>query len=463
MKRLLSAAWALARNDLLAYSRDRGALATGFLVPITLVTAFGWIMAYAFGGSSGMPKVKLWVADQDRTEQSQQLVERLRLSEMLAIEPRETAPPISAEQLRKKIATGDAHHGLVIPKGFTAESQSDPAINMQLIRDPGREMEDRIVRFGLMQSMMNQSNGSLWERSASRMFRNQGMSQTQLDSLEQSMKGMQETIQAFVNAQPAATPLPSNGTSTEASPETETEANTEVSAPDAMDFMTQIVPLDEENITPPSRPLMVTYQQAQSVSGTSVMMLMFGLAGAGMLLIAERDGGTLRRLFALPIPRESVLLGKFMFVSIIGLTQMVVLMVYSELVFRVGLFRDPLTLGVLVVSWVATAGSFGMLIATFSKSAKQGDGLATILILVSAALGGCWFPIQQMSNMPLVMELTCKSTMTYWAMNGFQGMLWSSLGCFDTKIMLSVAVLWTWTLGLTTASIYLFRRNYVAD
>ncbi len=71
---------------------------------------------------------------------------------------------------------------------------------------------------------------------------------------------------------------------------------------------------------------------------------------------------------------------------------MAVLMIYGELMFKVGLFRDPVTLVVLILTWVATAGSFGMAIATLSRTAKQGDGLATIIILVMAALGGCWFP-----------------------------------------------------------------------
>ncbi len=36
-----------------------------------------------------------------------------------------------------------------------------------------------------------------------------------------------------------------------------------------------------------------------------------------------------------------------------GLIQMAVLMVYGELMFRVGLFRDPITLALLIVTWVS--------------------------------------------------------------------------------------------------------------
>ncbi len=67
-------AWLLARKDLTLHLRDRAALTTGFLVPIALVTVFGWIMTYAFGGGSGMPKVSLWFVDEAQNESSQAVI-----------------------------------------------------------------------------------------------------------------------------------------------------------------------------------------------------------------------------------------------------------------------------------------------------------------------------------------------------------------------------------------------------
>ncbi len=55
--KLVSDAWTLARKDLRVYVRDSAALCLGFLVPMALVTVFGWIMTFAFGGSSAMPAV----------------------------------------------------------------------------------------------------------------------------------------------------------------------------------------------------------------------------------------------------------------------------------------------------------------------------------------------------------------------------------------------------------------------
>ncbi len=191
------------------------------------------------------------------------------------------------------------------------------------------------------------------------------------------------------------------------------------------------------------------------------MMMMFSLTNAGALLLMERERGTLKRLLALSMPRSSILLGKYFYVIVAGLIQMAILMVYGELMFRVGLFRDPVTLFVLIVTWVATAGSFGMAIATLSTSAKQGDGLATITILIMAALGGCWFPVQLMS-LPLPLDIASKCTLTYWAMEGFQGLLWNGLSFMDAKILKAIGIQWLWALGLGFVSWMAFKRNYIA-
>jgi ABC-2 type transport system permease protein len=129
------------------------------------------------------------------------------------------------------------------------------------------------------------------------------------------------------------------------------------------------------------------------------------------------------------------------------------------MLFRVGLFRDPVALVAIMVTWTAAACSFGMFIATFSKSAKQADGLATILILTMAALGGCWFPLQMMT-LPLLMDIATKSMMTYWAMEGMQGMLWNNLSVMDGKIQFALGIQWLWTIVLSGLSIYFFRKNY---
>lgn len=473
--KLITDAWVLACKDLRVYVRDRTALVLGFLVPIALVTVFGWIMTYAFGGSSGMPKVTLWIADEDQSERSQKMIDSLRSSEMIKLLPRNGEKAIDAVALRTKIADGDAHHGIIIPKGFGSQTPNSPPVDLKMLRDPGREMEDRMIQIALLQSMFTGDDSLAWSNSLRRLFKKQGMSESNLAALDTAMSGMQRSISDFISqsnsdadatnsvdsnpAKPATDTNPSKRTESRSESDTSQKTTASQRPVDPMKFMGEMLALENEDITPPKRPKQVTYQQAQSISGMTVMMLMFGLTGAGALLLAEKEMGTLRRLFTLPVARESVLLGKYMFISTIGVAQMVVLFVYGEFMFHVGMFRDPLTLILLIVTWVAAAGSFGMFIATFSRSAKQADSLATILILVMAALGGCWFPLQMM-DLPLPMEILTKSMMTYWAMTGFQSMLWNNLSFADSRIWTAVAIQWVWAIGLAGLAVHFFRKNF---
>lgn len=462
--KLFSDAWTLARKDLRVYGRDSAALCLGFLVPMALVTVFGWIMTFAFGGSSAMPAVELWIVDEDKSDGSQRFVESLKKSDSLKVRPRPNAPEVTREKIKQMIADGAAHHALVIPKGYSMSERganqadaNDQATSSELllIRDPGRSMEQQLIQIALMQSAFASGNNDFWMTSLRRLFRERGMGQQSLVALDSAMGQMQATISQFVEQTEEPTVSPNESESAE----NVAQADSQV---DMMAVMSGFLSVETEDIQPPERPKQVTYQRAQSVSGMTVMMLLFGLSGAGSILLAEREMGTLKRLFGLPIARESVLLGKLIFVCIVGLSQMIVLFIFGELMFRVGMFRDPITLAVLVITWVIAASCFGLMITTFSRSSKQADSLATISILTMAALGGCWFPLQMM-NLPLPMEIICKSMMTYWAMDGLQSMLWNGLSVFHSKVALAVGIQWIWIAIMGALSIAFFRKNYCRD
>jgi ABC-2 type transport system permease protein len=452
----LRCAWLLAKKDLRCYFRDRGAMAVGFLVPIALVTVFGWIMtAISGGGGGGMPQATLYVVDEAASDETRAFVERLRKSNMLKIEPKPTAKPLTRADVEKKVADGDTSHALVIPSGFAITNTATDAPKLIMFRDPGRKMEQQIIQIGLFQSALAESNGTLWWNGLRKSLVEAGLTNEEVAQIQVPANSMTDLIGQFLDTE--------NDKKLEASePKPTPDSENEDPMAGMMSFMLNMVPLDDKPIEPPSRPRRVTYQAAQSVAGMTVMSLLFALTGCASVLLAEREKGTLRRLFAMSIPRESVLFGKLLFAVIIGIIQVSILFVYGELMFKVGLFRDPLTLSVLVISWVAAASSFGMLIASASRSSTQGDGLAQVVILVMAALGGCWFPLQMM-KLPVILDIASKSMMTYWAMSGFQGMLWNQLDLTNSKMQIALAWQWGWALVLMSLAIYFFRRNYCRD
>ena len=451
----LLAAWTLAQKDLRCFVRDRTALLLSILVPIALVSVFGWIMAYAFGGSGGMPKVSLHVADLEQSTASQSFVDNLSNSNMLRVRKVEIGDNVADidTKLERLIRDGDANHVLIVPKGFAASFEANETPELKMLRDPGREMEDRIVQLTVMQATMAELGGSVWVNVMDRILAEQGMEQ---DDLAQ-IRGWMTAIGAKINDFSTSTENEDVPAGDQKLDDASQRSSVDMQA--MLDFMGSVVPVATTDISPPDRAKQVTYQQAQSVAGMTVMMLLFALTSCGSVLLSEREDGTLKRLFAQPISRNAVLLGKFLFVLIVGIGQMAILFTYGEFMFRVGLFRDPVTLVVLSLTWVAAGGSFGIFLASVSRSKKQAESLASLLILMMAALGGCWFPLQMM-NLPTLLDTVCKSTMTYWAMSGYQGMLWNQLAWTSSKLLVALSWQIGWIVVFTALSIYFFRRNY---
>ena len=163
----------IARKDLRVFFRDRTGMLLGFLLPISLITVFGYVMNFAFGGfgGGGMPRAILWVADQDHSESSRRFLQELRDSKMIRVRPRTNDQPQDAAQVRKLVTDGEAHHALIIESGFGAAMVAGELPQLTMVRDPGRTMEDRIIRIGLMQTFMAASEGNLWPVAMGNMIR----------------------------------------------------------------------------------------------------------------------------------------------------------------------------------------------------------------------------------------------------------------------------------------------------
>jgi ABC-2 type transport system permease protein len=440
MMSLLSTAWMIAKKDLLVYFRDRTSLLLGFLLPIVLITTFGFIMGQASGGDGAMPKVVLWVSDRDQSEASNTFLDSLRESDMLRVRPGKDVVNPDFASIEGKVADGEASHVLVIEEGFAAAMEQSKDGALRLIRDPGRSMEDRMISLGIMQAMYSVRGSDYWSSMMGERFAKAGMPQSQLEQFTMRASQMSGVIEAWAEANEGEI--------------------FEAGDMDSFGMIGSSSAVKHEDVTPPDRPKRVTYQLAQSVAGVSVMMLMFGLASCGVTLLVERDQGTISRLLSAPISRHSILLGKVMFTLIVGMLQMVVLLIYGEVIFGIGIFRDPTSLLVIALVWTLAATSFGMLIAAFSRTPKQAESLTPLITLTFAALGGCWFPLQ-MIELPTVVEWMSKSTPTYWAMSAFQGYFWDGLGLSSGKVIFALVVQVLFAAAVMFVASRLFRRNFM--
>jgi ABC-2 type transport system permease protein len=367
--------------------------------------------------------------------------------DMLSVLPRANQPVATAGGLRAKVQDGEAHHALVIGEGFGASVEEAREPSLVLIRDPGRQMESRLVGVGLLQAMMASSNGQAMPWMMGSMMRRNGMSESGAARLRSGLEVVQKLIIQFASGEKSEL-------------RSDTGSVQSASGFDMTGMFEQLVPVTKEDVSPPDRPKNLGYQLAQSVSGMTVMMLMFGLMACSSMLLVERDQGTLRRLLVSRAPRNALLLGKFVYCFVVGMVQLAVLFTFGELVFSIDAFRDPLTLIALAVTWAAASTSFGILIAVCAKSAKQAEGVSILLILVMAALGGCWFPIQ-MAELPWYGEIITRSTLTFWAMEGLQGMFWHQKPLTDPVMLRALAVQWGFVFLSGVISVRVWRRRFL--
>ncbi|MGB0952144.1 MAG: ABC transporter permease [Planctomycetota bacterium] len=427
--KLTSAAWALARKDLRLFFRDRTGVLLGFLLPISLVTIFGYLMGMMTGGGGGgpMPRATVWIADEDGTAQSAAMVAELRNSQMLRVRPRlnETGTllddPRDAATLRTQVEEGDVDLALILEPGFAAALTAGTDAPVTLVRDPGLEMESQLVGISLMQALATITDGAIFTNMVADQMRAAGSPEIAIEGMKQM--SLQFDMEPLMSGEGLYT---------------------------------------TEDHRPPDRDEDVSFAQAQAVGGIAVMMVLFGLTSAAVTLLRERDEGTMRRLLSLPLPPSAILLGKAISVGVVGLIQITLLFLVGEMLFGIGIWRDPITLFALMISTVAAASAFGLLIAGWAKTPKQAEGMSTLLILVMSCLGGSWFPLQ-MLDLPAGIEVAMRLTLNHWSVSGFQDLFWRTDSLADASIQWSVGVLWLFTTVAGWLSLRLFRRNYLGQ
>jgi ABC-2 type transport system permease protein len=159
-------------------------------------------------------------------------------------------------------------------------------------------------------------------------------------------------------------------------------------------------------------------------AGIAVMFLLFGATGGGGVLLEERENTTLDRLLSTRVTMDQLLLGKWFYLSALGVVQVAVMFVWGQLVFGVDLVGHLDGFVMMTVVTSAAAAAFGLFLATLCKTRGQLNGLSVILILTMSALGGSMVPRYVMSERMRELGLW---TFNAWALDGYNKVFWRDL------------------------------------
>jgi ABC-2 type transport system permease protein len=194
----------------------------------------------------------------------------------------------------------------------------------------------------------------------------------------------------------------------------------------------------------------------QSVAGTAIFMLLFSVAEIGGSLLDEKQEGMLKKLLYSPLLSNHILYGKMIFADIISIAQLSIMFVYAWLVFDLDIMHHLPSVVLMIFVTAYACSSFGIFLASFSKSRQQVQGLSKLIVLFMSGLGGSMIPIFMM---PEFMQKIAVFTVNYWGVQGFYDIFWRFLPITDITFLSRVVVLISIGTLLNFIALQMFKKN----
>jgi len=403
----------LIRVGLTNLRRDRVVQAMTFALPIIFFSIF----ATVFGGrDNGTARVKIAVVDEDHSDFSRRLTAGLAREASLDVQSTSgdagIATPLTREQGEAMVKGGDRPVAVVIPSGagksFSTSGFAGGGDPILLLADVSDPVAPQMV-YGLLQKVTMTSAPDLLMEGGLRQFEEHAgqLTPQQRAAVDEWLPRLRET---------AAKP------------------GTDGSGAAQMGVGIRTVDVMR---TKSDRSSLISFYAA----GIGVMFLLFSMVGgAGGTLLDEVESGTLERLLSTNIGMTGVLVGKWMFLSLIGIMQLCVMFLWAFAVFHLTLFSHVPGFLVMTVVTAGAAAALGLVLATLARSRGQLSGFSTILILTMSALGGSMFPRFLMSEGMQKMGLV---TFNAWALDGYLKVFWRDAPIWQLWPQVGVLVLLT--------------------
>ena len=149
---MLNLLWELVRKDLRIFVADRKSVMISFVTPVVLACFIGYL--YQSTGKPSEPKrVSVLLVDQDKSEFTKDLIERLDKSGAFDVKSSSEAAA------KRKVSHGDVALAIVIPSGFSdkaiqAMSQHSDPPSYRFLVDPSKAIEVGMAKGSIMRVTM---------------------------------------------------------------------------------------------------------------------------------------------------------------------------------------------------------------------------------------------------------------------------------------------------------------------
>lgn len=373
MKKIFLIGW----KDVTLMFRDRAATILMLLAPFVLTLGLGAVSGGLSGSSSSISGIPVALVNQDDGELGTALVNVFHSADLTDLVIPEDYQ--DAALARQQVDDDLAAAAVIIPAGFTASMIPDAAgktsqvAMIELYLNPTRPTGSGVIKAIVDQFISQVETGRIGGQIAiSRMIQS-GLIAPQ-DAIRLGMQLGRSQAQAAASSQWIILNSIVGG-----------------SAPQDFNVMAYMAP------------------------GMALMFLMFTVTYGGQRLLVEKIHGTLPRLLTAPVSSGQVLLGKMFGIFLTGCLQMLILILASTLLFRLD-WGNPLPVLLLVMTAVAGAVGWGMIITALAKTPGQAGTIGMALMLTFGILGGSFFDI---SILPSWFQFASKITPNAWGLDGF--------------------------------------------
>jgi ABC-type multidrug transport system permease subunit len=153
---------------------------------------------------------------------------------------------------------------------------------------------------------------------------------------------------------------------------------------------------------------------------------------------------------------NNILYGKMIYANIISIAQLSIIFVYAWLVFGLVILHHLPSLVLMIFVTAYACSSFGIFLASFSKSRQQVQGLSKLIVLIMSGIGGSMIPIFMM---PEFMQKIAVVSVNYWGIQGFYDTFWRLLPLTDMTFLSRVVVLIGIGTLLNIIALLMFKKN----
>lgn len=437
---------------------NRVAVVLTFVVPIALIALFGEVFGLR-RKQSGPTGFQLAVVNTGGQPAGDKLLAALKADQTFRIatefiNPDKTRRPLTEDDVRTLIRDGAFRYALVIPADVVPKNGF--GLHLKILSNPINEIEAQTMN-GLLQkaifSHVPELLGQSLQASAKQYLGNERyatFNRTIASAVTHAFGGDTEKVQRAMEQGDFGFSTLDAATSPDAD-----SAAKGAPAKKRNDFFTKIVKVENEQIVGAN---VKSPDATRVVGGWAIMFLMFALNSGATSLFDEKKSGIFQRVLSGPVTRAQILWSRFLFGVLLGLVQLVTVFIAGQALYGIDVLGHLGNLALVSVAAAAACTALGMFIASVSASPEAAHGLATFVVLGMSAVGGAWFPI---SFMPEFMQKLSKFTVTYWAMDGFNQVLWAGRSLVET--LPTVGVLAAITAAVMAVAVWRFNRGNLFD